>query len=191
LGGRAFAETVRLKNGKVIEGELIEKTPDYVKMKVEGLDVTYWKDEMENQVEAKKQVSPKEVYLAYYVALEKKDWPQMKKYLTEDLAKQKEVSPGEFAPGVFRKFTVNTMNITKESPRGDSEFFVTSKGQTTQGVMRHRVDFKKIGDEWRIDKELWLKGEWKKEESKKGGSRKGGRNKTDVPPPATTQEEET
>lgn len=43
-----MAETVvKLKNGKVVRGDLIEDTESYVKINIDGVDLTYWKDEIE------------------------------------------------------------------------------------------------------------------------------------------------
>ncbi len=42
-----FAETIVLKSGKQIEGKIIEKTDQYLKIEIEGIPVTYWLDEIE------------------------------------------------------------------------------------------------------------------------------------------------
>jgi uncharacterized protein len=43
----ALADTVRLKNGTVVEGKIIEKTADAVKMEVSGVALTYYNDEID------------------------------------------------------------------------------------------------------------------------------------------------
>ncbi|MDD5097375.1 MAG: hypothetical protein PHU59_02650 [Candidatus Omnitrophica bacterium] len=41
-----FADTVVLKSGQVIEGKIIEVTEKYVKINFDGVDVTYFQDEI-------------------------------------------------------------------------------------------------------------------------------------------------
>ena len=42
-----FADTVRLKSGKIIEGTITERAEDYIKIDIGGVDVTYYLDEIE------------------------------------------------------------------------------------------------------------------------------------------------
>lgn len=42
-----FAETIIFKSGKRIEGKIIEKTDEYVKLDVEGISLTFWLTEIE------------------------------------------------------------------------------------------------------------------------------------------------
>lgn len=42
-----FAETIYLKSGKIVEGKLIEKTDDYIKIDFQGVSLTYFLDEIE------------------------------------------------------------------------------------------------------------------------------------------------
>jgi len=47
----AFAEKIKFKNGKVIDGKIIEETGDYIKVELEGIEgtpITYFKDEIES-----------------------------------------------------------------------------------------------------------------------------------------------
>ncbi len=53
----AFADTVTLKSGKKINGKVVERTKDYVKIEIEGITVTYWRDEIENVIEDKSTLS--------------------------------------------------------------------------------------------------------------------------------------
>ena len=43
-----FAETIVLKSGKTIEGKLIEKTDEYIKIDFQGVPLTYFFDEIES-----------------------------------------------------------------------------------------------------------------------------------------------
>jgi tetratricopeptide (TPR) repeat protein len=54
-----FADTVILKSGKRIEGEIIEKTDEYIKLDTNGLNLTFWPDEIE-RIEAEKPTLPKD-----------------------------------------------------------------------------------------------------------------------------------
>jgi hypothetical protein len=46
--GVAQAETVRLKNGNTVEGKVIERTADGVKIDIGGVTLTYYSDEIES-----------------------------------------------------------------------------------------------------------------------------------------------
>lgn len=41
------AENLILKSGRKIEGKIIEKTEQYIKMEIEGIPLTFWVDEIE------------------------------------------------------------------------------------------------------------------------------------------------
>jgi hypothetical protein len=43
----AFAETIRLKNGQVVEGKVVEKTDSYIKVDIAGVPITYFNDQLE------------------------------------------------------------------------------------------------------------------------------------------------
>lgn len=48
-----LAETIRLKDGRQVEGEIVEKGADYVKVDIGGVTVTYFKDDLaDNQASA-------------------------------------------------------------------------------------------------------------------------------------------
>ncbi|MFA5271475.1 MAG: transglutaminase domain-containing protein [Candidatus Omnitrophota bacterium] len=42
----AFAEAIQLKSGKIVEGKIIEKTKEYIKLDVEGVTLTYYSDQI-------------------------------------------------------------------------------------------------------------------------------------------------
>jgi len=44
----SFAETIKLKNGDVVEGAIIERTDDEIKINHHGIKITYWLDEVES-----------------------------------------------------------------------------------------------------------------------------------------------
>lgn len=45
----AYAQTVVvLKNGKEVEGKMVEKTDEYIKINLDGVELTYWIDEIES-----------------------------------------------------------------------------------------------------------------------------------------------
>lgn len=48
-----IAETIVLKSGKKLEGKIIEKTDEYIKMDMEGVLLTFWLDEIERIDEEK------------------------------------------------------------------------------------------------------------------------------------------
>ena len=47
VSGVAAADTVRLKNGNVVEGKIIERNADMVKMDIGGVTLTYYADEID------------------------------------------------------------------------------------------------------------------------------------------------
>ena len=44
----ALSETIRLKSGKTVEGEIVEKTSDYIKVDISGIPITYYFEDIEN-----------------------------------------------------------------------------------------------------------------------------------------------
>ena len=53
----SYGETITLKNGKTVEGELLEKTDKYIKIAVSGVPITYYLDEIES-ISAKQEAPP-------------------------------------------------------------------------------------------------------------------------------------
>jgi len=47
-----FSDTIVLKSGKVIEGEITEKTDDFIKINIEGVLVTFYNIEVESVIES-------------------------------------------------------------------------------------------------------------------------------------------
>ncbi|MDD5585050.1 MAG: hypothetical protein PHV55_08355, partial [Candidatus Omnitrophica bacterium] len=43
-----YAETIKLKNGKTVEGKILEKNSSSIKVDISGLSITYYVDEIEN-----------------------------------------------------------------------------------------------------------------------------------------------
>jgi hypothetical protein len=57
----SFADTVYLKSGNKVEGKIIEKSDDYLKVDIAGVAVTYFWDEIESaQLDDGKKIYPKE-----------------------------------------------------------------------------------------------------------------------------------
>ena len=48
ISSSLFAETIVLKSGKTVEGRIIEKTKDHIKIDVSGIPITYYSDEIVN-----------------------------------------------------------------------------------------------------------------------------------------------
>ena len=164
----AFADVVRLKSGKVVTGEIFEQTPDYVKIKVEDIDLTYWAENIQEvEIDSSKNyldaagMSPRAVYRAYVVAWESKDWPGMKKYLTKNYLKEKEGQKGAAFFESLIKFKKNNFKIAAEHPEGE-KFVLVVFGETPEGKARDIVTLEKEDGLWKINKENWLKGEGKK-----------------------------
>ena len=44
-----FAESITLKSGRIIEGKIIEKTADYIKLDYHGIELTFYNDELDFQ----------------------------------------------------------------------------------------------------------------------------------------------
>ena len=161
LASEVSADVVRLKSGKVVTGEIVEKTADYVKMKVEGLDLTYWTDEIEQvQTDAEKKLAeamtPSDVYGFYAAALQKQDWAEMKKYLTRENIKEKE-GQGKDGPSFskMKKFIGKDTRIAKEVTMEDGVKLIVV-GQTSEGRVKEWVYLKKEDGVWKINKQEWL-----------------------------------
>ena len=55
-----LAETIILKSGQTIKGEVVEKTQSYIKVDVDGITLTYFSDEIE-RIEKEKNVEEKKI----------------------------------------------------------------------------------------------------------------------------------
>lgn len=60
----ALADTVKLKNGTVVEGKILEKTADAVKMDVSGMTLTYYSDEIDTVQPAQEAAAPAQAVVA-------------------------------------------------------------------------------------------------------------------------------
>ena len=60
----AFAEIVYLKSGKKIEGSITEKTQEYIKINVSGVDLIFFVDELE-RIESVQNIEPQELIFDY------------------------------------------------------------------------------------------------------------------------------
>jgi len=105
-----FAETVYLKSGETIKGDMIEETNEYVKIDFQGIPLTYYKDDIvrieggagsstqhidsnedsggkttstpaQGYTSAKGQLEG--VYMQYLNAIEKKSTEELKKYMLQ------------------------------------------------------------------------------------------------------------
>jgi hypothetical protein len=54
----SFAETIILKSGHEITGEIIEKTQDYIRIDLEGVPLTYYSNEIQSIAEERSDTSP-------------------------------------------------------------------------------------------------------------------------------------
>jgi len=48
IGGQAFAATVNLTDGRVVQGDIIKQDPKSLQMSVEGITMTYYADEIKD-----------------------------------------------------------------------------------------------------------------------------------------------
>ncbi len=164
------ADTVRLKSGETVSGDVSEQTQDYVKIKVEGVDLTYWVDEIEEvrtggslkQADSSSMI-PLQVYTAYADALEKNDWQGMKKYLSKSYIEANVDKNGAPLPKVLKKFKSKDLKIAEHSVKGsDDKFMIVIGGETSTGKERLRVKFEKEDGAWKITDTGWMKGERQK-----------------------------
>jgi len=51
-----FSETIRLKDGRVLRAEIIEETPQYIKVNIHGIPITYYRDQIK-RIEGKRPIS--------------------------------------------------------------------------------------------------------------------------------------
>jgi len=43
-----FADTIKLKSGNTVDGKIVQETEDYIKVDVQGVELTYYRDEIED-----------------------------------------------------------------------------------------------------------------------------------------------
>ncbi len=178
LARPAFAETIHLKSGKVITGEVIEKTADHIKMNVEGINVTYWTEDIQTDnapsaSAAKKEeksnppamLSSRDVYKAYTAALGKNDWAGMKPYLTKENIRQKEAAAAGGAPSLAggKKFVDNSYTVARDADRKDGGKVLVAIGNIAAGKARNIVMFIQEDGAWKIESDKWAMGERKTE----------------------------
>lgn len=177
--GPLWAEEVRLKSGKVVDGEVLERTPSYVRLNVEGIEVTYWKDDLAPEELPAPQVkkegaaaevteagdtaagSPvKEAYLAYMKAVKNKDWQEAKKYLTRYYILEKEApdgrSPSSWAD--INQFTSKEFKIITEKDEEDGSKTLVVRGELLEGKGRAFVRIIEEDGAWKIDRIIWKLG---------------------------------
>jgi len=66
----SYAETIVLKSGETIEGEIIERTDEFIKVDIYGIPITYYLDEIESIDGEKMGLSSKKEQLSGEAALE-------------------------------------------------------------------------------------------------------------------------
>lgn len=178
--GPAWAEEVRLKSGKIVAGEVIERTSSYVRLNVEGIDVTYWKDSLAPEELAAPEAAPEAVsvpaeasektvsgeaisktYLEYMKAVEDKDWKAAKKYLTRYYILEKEApdgrSPSSWAD--INQFTSKDFRVIKEMDEEDGSKTLIVRGELLEGKGRAYVRMIKEDGGWKIDRIIWKIGQ--------------------------------
>ncbi|MFH1360409.1 MAG: hypothetical protein ABIJ41_05150 [Candidatus Omnitrophota bacterium] len=175
----AFAETIRFKSGKTIEGRIMEKTDKYIKVDMGiGIAITYFLDEIE-EIEAGKlpssgqadpikekstQQGPKEVYLDYLKAMHAAaSLEELKPYLSSKSEKHEQLKElwqdQEKAKQVLDM--IKTMTIVpeqiedmQEKISGDeASLDIKAKGQ--YGPVEGKIRFSKENGEWKITEEKW------------------------------------
>lgn len=52
LATYGWSDTLELKNGTIVEGEIVERGDDFIRMNINGVRITYYNDEIENVQEA-------------------------------------------------------------------------------------------------------------------------------------------
>lgn len=177
--GPLWAEEVRLKSGKIIDGEVIERTPSYIRLNVEGIEVTYWKDSLASEELPAPEVSQEaakapatgsgeavsgpttsETYLAYMKAVEDKDWQEAKKYLSHYCVLEKEAADGK-SPSSWadiNQFTSKDFKIITERNEKDGSRTLIVRGELLEGKGRAFVRMVEEGGAWKIDRIIWKLG---------------------------------
>lgn len=154
----SYAQTViKLKSGKTIEGELIEKTDKYIKLKFHGVSLTYWIDEVEsiNDTTLIEGISPNDVYMAYLVALDNQNWQEIKKYLSkEDIGQLEETGDVDKSLKMLKMLMVKDTEVVEERIK-ENEAIVVLRGKNAMGQAKGTIEFIKEGGQWKISKEDW------------------------------------
>lgn len=177
--GPLWAEEVRLKSGKIVNGEVIERTPSYIRLNVEGIEVTYWKDSLASEELPAPEVvqetakapatgsgetvsgpATSETYLAYMKAVEDKDWQEVKKFLTHYYVLEKEAadrkSPSSWAD--INQFTSKDFKIITERNEEDGSKTLIVRGELLEGKGRAFVRMVDEDGVWKIDRIIWKLG---------------------------------
>ncbi len=148
-------------------GELVEKTDEYVKLNMYGIDITYWMDEVEsittkedNPSDVKDMspasvISPAEVYKAYLSALEVGDWQEIKKYVVRENIEGMESSGDvERIVKMLKAFRPRNVEILKEDINGDKAI-LKAKGEVFGGMSEGTIKFIYEDNTWKIINANW------------------------------------
>ncbi len=169
----SFADTVTLKSGRVVEGRILENTGDYVKVDMQGIELTYWAKDIESVQESPKEppapteavsITPdRRAYMAYMSALQQKDWEKMKKYMTKANIERTQ-GPDGTTPDLdsVMQFSRGNYRIGKEYNRTETSVALAIIGDTPNGKAREKVYLVVEDGKWKIDRETWKMG-WTRE----------------------------
>ena len=156
-----YAKTVvHLKSGAVGEGELVERTEEYIKLDYCGVELIYWMDEIESinagqENESAQVAAPCDVYVAYLVALDKGNWRKIKKYVTKENIKQlEETGDTDKVLKMMMSFKAKNMKIIDERVKAD-EAVLTATGTIFNGASKGVIHLRKEDGQWKVSKEEW------------------------------------
>ena len=137
IGSFVCAETIILKSGKKIEGKIIERTEEYLKVDFQGVPLTYYLGEIEN-VDGEKVVLPSRANNHIQDAISEEQTSQdyraseqqniFEERLVESLMLNKEPELTEAVKARFDEAMTSLKKFSSEYPKSefadDAEFFI-------------------------------------------------------------------
>lgn len=142
-----FADTIVLKSGKTVEGKIIEKTAEYVKIGFMGVELTYFMDEVQN-IKEDKEIAPfKESYEgaspdSSFQPSEKKDASQIFKQLSPAVVYIR-TSGGEGSGFVIDK---NGVVVTNHHVIGNSKDITVSLNNGKEYACKEIINYDILKD---------------------------------------------
>lgn len=176
----AFAETVTLKSGRVVDAEILERTDEYVKVDFKGVGLTFYMDEVKaingervvptagaksvikqsvskgdtpDSASSTVNLSPSETWQRYRKLVAEGDVQGLKPFLREDFFEELEQEPEMIM--VIQFMTPADAQIHEEKVLSDNQAYLLLTGKQMGSESYGRIDYVKVNGKWVLDKEAW------------------------------------
>ena len=160
LPALVLAETIILKSGKKIEGRIIEKTDEYVKIELSGIPLTYYQEQIDSisqQSIEEMEFMPRliKLYTRFSKTVDKGGWEAVKKYLTQARIKElekmvRQLGGRQNAIGVLKAITPRELKDLK-GEKDDYKVMLSGTGVDLNDLpVSVNITFQKEAGQWKV-----------------------------------------